>query len=210
MNSEAPPVWWQILADVLIILGAVAVTVLAVFGGWFRSTFAGPKLLLEPHNLKGHKAKNARGRLMIFYHLHVKNLRHWAPAEGVRVLLKRFERRGPDNEFHEEAVTIPRQFCWSPAETSAVVQTIADERIFDLGFLFKPDANGNTAFQPRWYEQPFKQDYLVDAGQAVRYHLEIVGENFHCRKTFGFEVAWDGQWSEDLDELQNHLRIRPL
>ena len=97
-----------------------------------------------------------------------------------------------------------------------MVQTIADEREFDFGMLKQSTLDeadegkqGEAIFWPRWYAFPYHQDfYLVKAHQTVRYHLRPVGENFYCTESTVVEVAWDGLYTEDLNELAKHLKIR--
>jgi hypothetical protein len=187
------------------------VAVLAIYGDWYRSIFAAPRLSIEPHDLTGYKAKNAEGRTMIFFFFKVKNSRHWSPAKGVRVVLSRLERRLANNSFQVVATSVPFQFCWSPTETSEVVQMIADERIFDLGYLLESEEGGDCRFWPRWYSYPMKQDFFqVKPGEVVRYHLLPVGENFHCAKSTVVEVAWDGEFTQDLHDLAKHIQIQVI
>src|SRR5262245_1208502 len=105
--AAEPPVWWQVTADVLLIVGSLLVVITAIYGAILQGWLAGPIVSIEKHNFDGHKANNPFGQAMVFYYLKVKNSRHSVPARGVRVVLKKFERRGPDGKFYEMAVTIP-------------------------------------------------------------------------------------------------------
>ncbi len=205
--ADSPPVWWQVTSDILIIFGTISVAVLAIWGEQVRNWLAAPRISIEPHNLTGKKIHDSNGRLMIFYFLKVVNRRRWATARGVRVVLKRIDRRGPDHNFHPDGEPVPYQFCWSPSETEPVLQTITDQKVVDLGWLSAPDQTGQSVFQPKMYSWPHRPDFHVRNGEAVRYHLEVQGDNFYCTKPTVVEVAWDGQFTDDLNELQKHLRI---
>jgi hypothetical protein len=199
----------KILCDIAVALGTIAVIVVAIWGDWWRALLAAPQITIEPiRNFEPEIRETTSGRKLAFYYLNIKNSRHWSPARGVRVLLKRFERRDANNHFHAEPVTAMFQFCWSPSESSEVVQTIVDERICDLGFLWEPELSGHCHFEPKLYSEPLSKPFKVNRAQAVRYHLLPVGENFRCDEPTVIEIEWDGEYSEDLMALERHLQIR--
>jgi len=198
-----------------VINGVVAVVtillaILAIWGDAIRHWLASPQMSIAPHrDFCGDKFSDGSGRESIYFFLTVRNSRRWTTAKSVRVLLKRFERRGPDNRFHETRITVPFQFCWSPSELSEVVQNVLDERLLDFGFLMEPDDSGECYFEPKLYGYSLIDPPFVRAGEAARYHLEIVGENFHCPKRTVVEVSWDGTHTTNTDELRNrHLKIK--
>jgi hypothetical protein len=50
----------------------------------------------------------------------------------------------------------------------------------------------------------------VRAEDAVRFGLQLVAENYQLPELQIFEVAWNGKWSDNLDEMETHLRIREV
>ena len=53
-------------------------------------------------------------------------------------------------------------------------------------------------------------DVVLRAGETMRYGFEIVSDHFVSPKPQVFEVAWNGQWSNNLDEMAKNLQIREI
>lgn len=196
---------WKIAFDALVAFGTIAVAVLAIWGEWFRHKWAGPKPKLEPHNFRGSvttltvQAGNQTARLpAIYYHLKVTNGRKWSAVHNCRVFLKQLHRRGPDGEFHAVLLVVPLQYVWAPAEWAPIEQSFATEAVLDFGRLVK----GSNVFEPTFYVTSANFQGFVAANEAVRYTLQIVAENYGEISEQIFEVAWDGNFSENLDQMR--------
>src|SRR5574341_1258134 len=165
-------------------IGTIIVAILAIWGDFFRAQFAGPKLSLVPHNLRGSVVPITNGRRSIFYHLKVVNARNWVRATNCRVLLKKLWRRVPNGAFQEVTLTVPLTFVWAPSEITPPYVTLVKEHVLDFGF--------------------------VRANEVVRFGLEIVSDNFISPRLQTFEVAWNGQWNDNLDVMAQNLQIQEV
>lgn len=201
----------NIVINSLVALGTIAVAILAIWGDWVRSRVAGPKLSIAPHNLRGvvipiSNGPISNGPLSVFYHLKVVNKRDWVNATNCRVLLKKIWRKAPNGSFQEAILPVPLTFVWAPAEITPAYISLQKEHIFDFGLVIK----GQDRFMPRLISITNNFQGYVFAGDVVRYGLEIVSDNFVSRKLQIVEVAWNGQWSDNLDEMSNNLQIQGI
>src|SRR5574341_267047 len=118
-------------------IGTIIVAILAIWGDFFRAQFAGPKLSLVPHNLRGSVVPITNGRRSIFYHLKVVNARNWVRATNCRVLLKKLWRRVPNGAFQEVTLTVPLTFVWAPSEITPPYVTLVKEHVLDFGVVLE-------------------------------------------------------------------------
>ena len=51
---------------------------------------------------------------------------------------------------------------------------------------------------------------FVGKNEAVRYCLEIVSDNFFSKELEIFEVAWNGEWSDNPEEMAENLKITEI
>lgn len=204
LPATSPPIWWQFASDALIALGTVAVAVLAIWGQWFRSKLAGSSLLIEQYNFRGTLTNMNNGKRGIYYHLVVRNMRKWSPAQNCRVMLRALERRGTDGQYHPERLSVPLQFVWAPAGFTPVSPTIVDEQVLDLGFVVE---NGQN-FTPAFYVTTVDFKGYVSANDSVRYHLQVISDDFASKKFIVIEVSWNGNWSDNLDKMEKNLIIK--
>ena len=187
-------------------IGTVTVAVVAIWGDWIRSKLAPPKLTIEPHNLRGNLTTFSNGKKVFFYHLKIRNKRSWSTSKNCRVLLKQILKRGPDNKFYLTPMVVPLQFVWSPAELTPPIVTINNEQILDLGCI-EEDAE---FFRPVLYSYSNNFKGFVGKNEAVRYCLEIVSDNFFSKELEIFEVAWNGKWSDNPEEMVENLKITEI
>jgi len=203
--NSGPPVWWEILADVLIIVGTLSVAVLAVWGAWFRQKLAGPRLQIEGENLRGTVVDTQDGKRLIYYHLRVRNKRRWSSAKNCRVMLRKIERKGPDGRFHPVRLPVPLQFVWAPAGFTPLLPAIADQQVLDFGYI--AERSTEDRFIPTFYVTTNDFDGYVRPKESLRYHLQALADDFASAALTVVEVAWDGTWSDNLDEMERHIRI---
>ena len=133
-------------------------------------------------------------------------MRPWLSVKNCRVLLKGISRREVDHLFHPYPLVVPLQFQWAPASSSPSLVTITKEHVLDLGLALE----GSERFVPALYNVPNKFDGFVEAGDAVRYELAIEADNYSSDRYQVFEVAWDGVWKFEPEEMEKHLRIREV
>jgi hypothetical protein len=196
----------SLIIQALIAFGTVSVAVLAIWGPWIRSKLVPPKLTLVPHNLRGIVTRFTNGPRVIYYQLKVCNLRPWVPARNSRVLLRRIELRGPDQVFRPLPETVPPQFVWSPAPQTPPLLNITKEQFLDFARL----TEGASHFEPVLYWYPNNFQGFVEKNQAVRYCLEVDADSFSQKEFKVFEIAWNGKWTDNLDEMRQNLTIREV
>ena len=68
----------DLITQVFVAIGTIVVCILAVWGDKVCSYIASPKLQFELHNSKGDLTSRQNGRRTIYYHLKIRNKRHWA------------------------------------------------------------------------------------------------------------------------------------
>ena len=206
MSIENHTCIWSFITDGLIAIGTLAVAILAIWGQWVRSKLAPPKLTIQAHNLRGIVTSFTDGARVIYYHLKVTNRRPWASAKNCRVLLHSIQRQGPNREFRPVPLSVPLQFVWSPAPFTPPLVTITRNEIIDFGRL----AENGVRFEPLLYWYPNNFQGYAKKDDIVRYCLEIVAEGYTSKRYQVFEVAWNGKWTDNLDEMAQDLTIREI
>jgi hypothetical protein len=187
-------------------IGTIIVAVLAIWGDAIRARFAGPKLSLTSHNLRGSVVPLSNGSRSIFYHLKVVNARNWVRAKNCRVLLKKIWRRVPNGAFQEVTLTVPLTFVWAPSEITPPYVTLVKEHVLDFGIAIE----GQDNFRPVLFSYTNNFQGFVQANDVVQFGLEIVSDNFVSPRLQIFEVAWNGQWSDNLDVMAHNLQIEEV
>lgn len=200
----------KLIIDASTAIGTLAIAVLAIWGERVRSWLAPPKLVLEPHNLRGVanilRADGTPDVSAIYYHLKVVNKRPWLPVRNCRVLLNGISRRGPDNIFHPFPFVVPSQLVWAPASFAPILATVTREQVVDFGRVVE----GRNVYEPTLYSMPNHFVGFVQAGDAVRYELAIEADNYSSDRYQVFEVAWDGVWEPEPAIMEKHLHIREI
>lgn len=183
-------------------IGTVLVAVVAVWGDWLRDKLAGPKLEIKLANKPILTSMN--GRKVVYHHLVVSNRRSWAVAKGVQVFLTDVSTRTRDGTFVAQVMSARLPLTWAYPKFSPVAPSIRDERSCDLGYLI----HGESEFKPSLYFYPNNFTGYVRVGSVCRMSIEVHAENFSPGMPLVIEVSWDGQWSEDMDEMATHLVAR--
>lgn len=190
-------------------IGTIAVAIAAVWGDWLRTRFAPPRLTLRLRE-EGVPVPRQGGPTAIYHHIRVENgvswRPAWSPAEAVRVLVVAISRRGPDGEFHPEPpLAYDTQLTWSPTEFHEVFPTINDYDQCDLGSLDQ----GAPEFRLSVYAAPRNFPGSVAANQAIRVTIIARARNGRSRP-LTVQIAWDGQWFSNPNEIKNHLVVSPV
>jgi hypothetical protein len=101
---------------------------------------------------------------------------------------------------------VPLQFVWTPAEFTPPVIGLSREQVLDFGRV----GEGQSSFQPLCYWYPDDSQGHISANEAVRYSLEILADGYIAKRYQVFEVAWNGKWSDNLDQMAQNLVIREI
>lgn len=187
-------------------VGTIVVAILAIWGDVIRAKFAGPKLSLLSHNLRGSVVPQLNGSRAIFYYLIVVNSRSWARAKNCRVVLQKIWRKLPNGAFREVPLTTPATFAWSPSETTPPYITLVKEQILAFGIVIE----GQDHFRPVLLFILENFQGFVRANEIVRFGLEIVSDDFVSSHLQVFEVAWNGHWNDNLDVMAQNLQIQEV
>jgi hypothetical protein len=195
------------IINLLTAIGTISVAILAIWGDWVRSRWAGPKLTLVPHdNFRGTFMPRKNNAGVIFYHLKVVNRRYPVNATRCRVMLKTMKRADKDGIFKEVHLACPLPFVWSPSEISPPCITVGRDQVLDFGRI----EEGSNHFLPQLHLYTGNFGGYVYANEAMRYGLEIESDNFISPRLQVFEVKWNGKWSEDPDRMSENLQIREV
>jgi len=196
----------EVIAAVFTAIGTVSVGVLAIWGDFFRYKLAGPQLELSLINPRGDLTSRGNKKLAYFFHLKIRNRRIWSPAKDVRVLLERIARRRPDGSFFTEPLVYPLPFVWTPMELGDFQRTIADAETCDLGFLDQD----TDRFRLATLIIPNNFRGYVLANDAIRVRIVASGQNVTSSKPLFLEIAWDGIWTADRDDMKKHFVIKEI
>lgn len=184
-------------------IGTVAVAVVAIWGNWIRARLAGPRIRIALRDARGDLTARNDGTREIYYHLVVRNRRHWSPADAVRVLVVGLAKRRPDGSYLAEPLVAPLQLTWAFPTFHELFPTIADSDICDFGAIDEHSGR----FRLSTYITPNNFRGYVVAGEAMRVTLVASAHNGKSEPLV-VEVSWDGSWSPELDEMQRHLVIK--
>ena len=196
------------LAAVFTAFGTVAVAILAIWGDRVKDYFLGPRLTLTVVNESGDLTQRANGVRVYYYHLRVKNRKNRVAAQGVRVVVQRISRRTPSGAFVQHPLVYPLQLVWTPMEPGEVERTIVQESTCDFGFL---DENvADEMFRLATFMVPNNFRGNVSKDECARFEVVATGQNLVSLEPTVFEVSWDGQWTQNQEEMKRHLIIRTV
>lgn len=194
------------IAQIFVAIGTVAVAILAIWGEKVRSIFAGPKLEIELYDSRGSLTSRGNQKKTIYYYIRLINKRTWNPARRVRILVTELAKKRPDGTYFPERLIVPVQITWSFPQFHEYIPTIATEDICDLGFLDE-DAE---KFALSLYVVPNNFQGYVSAGESMIVYLKASGDNFESKSPLVLEISWDGKWSADMNEMQQHLIVKEV
>lgn len=197
---------WSLIIQLLTAIGTISVVIIAIWGNWITMKLTPPKLKIVSLNTRGELTQFGNGTRVIFYHLKVINTRPWVIAKNCRVLLKAVSKELPSGQFQNQPLNTNPSFIWTPAEITPHAINLAKEQAFDFGFL----AEDATEFRPVLNITPNNFQGFVRANQKIRLSLQPYADNFLTEKNQVFEIAWNGQWSDNMDTMAQNLTIREI
>jgi hypothetical protein len=195
--------WINTIAEVFTALGTVGVAILAIWGDQVKDLFRGPRLTLSLVEPKGDLTHRNDEKRTYYFHVRVTNRRN--AATGVRILLQGLSRRAASGQFVRLPLVYKAPMVWTPFEPGETERTVVDEEICDFGNLTEGDV-----FRPSLVRTPNNFQGTVGAGGCVRYEIVAAGTNVFSPRPTVFEVAWDGQFTINQEEMQRHLVVREV
>src|ERR1043166_6901608 len=207
---------WEFCANwipqILVAAGTIGTVIVALYGGWLKEKLAPPKLIISLQNSKGEKSPitltdpvdgKARDTISRWYHIRVENKRRWSPAHQVQVFLIRLETK--DASGVDKVAWIGQiPLVWQHQAINPLLRTIGYPANADLCNVVKD----------KWVEL---QVLYIPHALITRYR-----DKCHIICTFQahgvdadsnllrVEIAWNGKWDEDADQMSNHMVVRDI
>jgi len=149
-------------------------------------------------------SKFSDGVVSRYYHLRVWNERRVSPAHNVRFVIKSLYRPNADGTMSQTSLSGPLQLTWQFQGSNPQFQTIGAESTCDLGFLRQGEYfTLSTLFKNISF------DHTVKKGQKIIVYLMALSDEVESNE-LKLEIAWDGTWSDDSDEIVKHMVVKQL
>ena len=196
--------FWYMLSQWILAGGTIALAVVALWGHIIRVRWLGQRLRIALKNAKGEVSMFNDGVVSRYYHLRVWNERLASPAHNVRVVIKSLYRPMADGTMSLTPLSGPLQLAWQFQGSNPQFQTLGAESTCDLGYLRKGEHfQLSTLFHHISFDPTIKKGQKAIVGVIA---LSDEGESNELK----LEIAWNGSWSDDSDEMVKHLVIKQL
>ena len=193
---------WDLIIQAAAALGTLAAVVVALWGDWFRSVLAAPKLGIALRDPAGELTVQNDGIKVRYYHLRVWNSRRWAPATNVTVYIRLLEDLGPDRNWRRAMASGPIPLVWQFGPST--IPFIGQERFCDLARIVQDqDFRITTQFLPNNFA-----GRLLTAGQ-LRAQFVALANNAESPPVT-IEFSWDGSWVDGAEEMAGRLVVRQI
>ena len=195
---------WYMISQWAIAIGSIVVAIVALWGHVIRARWFGPKLHLTLKDSRGEAVMFSDGIPSRYYHLRVWNDRRASPANNVRVVIKTIYRPNADGTLSQVPLSGPLQLAWQYQGSTPQYQTIGAESTCDLGYVRQRESfRLSTLFHHNSFDPTVQQRQKVIVDLVA---LSDEGESNELK----LEIAWDGIWSEDSDELVRRMVVKQL
>jgi hypothetical protein len=194
---------WYLFTNAVVAAGTILLAGVAIYGERLRLWLIGPKLTLEIVEKGATFANLPR----VYRFLKILNGRPSAVATNCRVQVSKVWRRLPSGGFEEMPLAYPLILSWPPSEYTGLTESVKKEQRVDFGYVEQ-----NSGFKPnvRFFPNNFNDIAVVRSGNTMRYSVEIISDQYASPKPQVFEVSWNGEWSESVDQMANHLTIHEV
>ncbi len=196
--------FWYMVCQWAVVVGTLTLAVVALWGHIIKDRWLGPKLNIALKNSKGQKSEFNDGVISRYFHLRVFNERRAAPAHNVRVVIKDIFSPKADGTMYILPLSGPIQLSWQYQGSNPQFQTIGAESTCDLGYLRQ-----NEPFKLSALYQHVSFDGTVKAGERIIVDLVALSDEAESN-VLKIEISWDGLWSDDSDEMINHLVVKQM
>ena len=188
----------------ILAVGTIALAIVALWGHIIRSRWLGPRLCISLRSENGERSEFGDGVMSRYYHIRVFNRRRSAPAHNVRIVLKSLFRPMANGEMSPTALSGPLQMAWQFQGSNPQFQTIGAESVCDLGYLRQ-----DSDFTLSMLYHHFSFTPTVSANQRIIATFVALSDETESNE-LRIEIAWDGLWNEDSDEMRQHLVVRAI
>lgn len=132
------------------------------------------------------------------------NLKKTYQAHNVRIVLTKLARPRADNTFPNYELISAIQLNWTFGKYQPQFPTIGPDMKCDLGFLTE-DENFilSTIFRPNNFVN------ILRPNEKIRLEIFATSDEVNSPPLY-LEIAWDGKWVEDTNEMLNHLVIKEV
>lgn len=196
--------YWSLIIQATTAIFLLGLILVAIFGSHIRQITNPPGISVEILDKNGELTILDNGHRVIYYHLRVINTGK-VIIKNCRIILRKITML-KNGEFTNIPFSVPPRYIWSPSETSPECVDILTERIADFGYVI----DNSTEFKPT--VTPILNSFKgnLKHKETFRYYIEISAENYKAKELTGIEVTWDGNWPDDLNEMQSHLKIQKI
>ena len=195
---------WNLIIQAAVGMGTLLVAALAIWGNLVRSWWSGPKLEISLLNPLGELTYLTNGTPVRYYHLKVKNIRKWSPAQNVRVVLTKVFQPAADGSWVDRSFSGPLQLTWQFPQFHVQFPSIGPDDVSDLGCIPK-----GQRFSLTPYVIPNGFNGFVEANQSIRVEVTAVANNGQS-KSLLIEIAWNGYWRDEAAEMRRHLVVKEV
>lgn len=196
--------WVQSAIQMASVVATLFLAVIAIWGAAIRARLVGPRLRLSLLNPKGERIDLTGGIASRYYHLRVENTRRSAYAENVRVVITRIVRPAADGSIPKDTLSGSIQLTWQHGHSLPQYPTLGPPMNCDLGCLVK-----DNVFRLSLMFVPNNVSPDVKPGETIRVEAIAISDQTES-KPLALEIAWDGEWHEDSNELAKHLVVKEV
>jgi hypothetical protein len=200
--------WWNWSIAAVSALATLAAVIVALFGNWIVARLWPPLLSirLQDSTCKTVETLLEPGiTLSRWCHIRVENRRRWAPVTDVRVLLQRLERADAAGQLQTSWMgEVPLR--WSHQSFKPPAIAIGRPEEADLISVTKNPSSGPHILQlhPLFRSHSLQATWNSACKLAVTLQARgVEGDS----NTLRVEIIWDGQWSDDAEQMKRQLVI---
>lgn len=196
------------IIQLFVALGTIAVAILAIWGDRIRYTLGlRPKLelkLIDPESELINISVSADGATTParYYHLKVTNKNRWSNATNVRVVITGIAIPAADGSYKSQPLIGPLQLMWRFSKfRPSLYSIVGPDEICDLGYLKKGE---RFILTPYIYPNNFPG--ALEANQRMLIEVKAIADNAESQ-SICIEIFWDGIWSDDTQNMAEHLVV---
>lgn len=206
----------QVQQAIMVFTGIMAVGTLllaafAIAGDRIRDALWQPSLTIHLNSRRGELVRWQNGALGIYYHLKVENHGR-ALARQARVLCLSILKKRAGGTFYSEQLTAHEQLSWRFADVFGILRDIPVGYVGNIGEVCDLGSvnQGSDHFQLAPYASTVSFPGFIKAGESMQVNVVVAADNFVPKQSCSIEISWDGQWTENLEDMQRHLVIKEV